>query len=489
MILTDLASGIGVALDNLKHTEISGIALNSESCKQGYLFAALQGSKIHGIEFLQSAKKNGAVAVLSDPAQREKILSLGLIPLISGNPQRDLSLLAARFYAPIPKTIAAVTGTNGKTSSTVFARQIWGMLGNKSASIGTIGIIGDGINLSAALTTPDAVFLHQTLQSLAQKGVTHAALEASSHGLLQHRLDGLAADIAAFTNLTRDHLDYHGTMEEYFAAKLILFERIVKPQGFAVINRDIAEFHKIESICKSRNVKPISFGKQGSDIHILAVKPEHDGQAVEFFIFGEKYTAKIPLLGSFQVYNIACAIGIAVASGAKPKNIMPHIAHLQGVPGRMQPAGVTPSGAPVFVDYAHTPDAIENVLRSLRPHTKGRLAILFGCGGDRDPGKRPIMGGIAQQLADKVYVTDDNPRTEDPAKIRAAILQNCPKALEIGDRAEAIRQAIAALEKGDALIIAGKGHEPGQIVGKQVLPFDDAEEARKALNQLKEAAA
>ncbi len=489
MILTDLASGIGVALENQNHTEISGIALNSESCNPGYLFAALQGAKIHGIEFLQSAKQNGAVAVLSDPAQKEKILSLGLVPLISGNPQRDLSLLAARFYAPIPKTIAAVTGTNGKTSSTVFARQIWQKLGYKSASMGTIGIIGDGINLSAALTTPDAVFLHQTLQGLAQKGVTHAALEASSHGLLQHRLDGLEADIAAFTNLTRDHLDYHGTMENYLAAKLILFQRVLKPGGIAVLNNEIPEFKIIEEICKSRGIKVISFGKNKGDIQILSAKAEQDGQMAELCIRDKNYAVKIPFLGTFQIYNIACAIGIALASGCDQDKIVSCLPHLSGVPGRMQLIGTTPAGAPVFVDYAHTPDAIENVLLSLRPHTRKSLAILFGCGGDRDPGKRPIMGGIAQQLADKIYVTDDNPRTEDPAKIRAAILQNCPKALEIGDRAEAIRQAIAALEKGDALIVAGKGHEPGQIVGKQVLPFDDAEEARKALAQMKEAAA
>ncbi len=488
MKLRDLIQGTGAASSlpaQAGDIAITGLCLNSADAKPGFLFAALQGVKTHGIQFLNDAVSRGASVILTDADGARAAQSANLPVIVTANPRRDLALMAAKFYTPMPSVIAAITGTNGKTSGTVFTRQIWQKLGHRAASIGTIGIITPDWQKDSSLTTPDSISFHQLLQTLARERVTHAAFEAGSHGLHQDRIAGVPVDVAAFTNLTRDHLDYHGTMENYFAAKLILFSQLLKSGGAAVVNRDIEPFDTVNDVCRKRGARMISFGNgENADIQIAALEPKHDHQIVTFVIFGKTHKIKLPLIGAFQAANIACAIGMAHGSGDAIDAILPCLETLNGVPGRMQLVAKSPTGAPVFVDYAHTPDAIDNVLRSLRPHAKDRLIIAFGCGGDRDPGKRPMMGKIAADLADHVIVTDDNPRTEDSSKIRAQILTACPGADEIGDRAQAIAAGIGMLQPGDIFVIAGKGHEHGQIVGKTVLPFDDADVARNAARHL-----
>jgi UDP-N-acetylmuramoyl-L-alanyl-D-glutamate--2,6-diaminopimelate ligase len=479
MRLSDLCQDLG--MDYGQDVAITGLCLHARDAKPGFIFAALAGSKTHGREFIAQAKGNGAIAVLSDPDSAKFIQAQGLIALLHPEPRVALAKMAARFYAPIPKTILAITGTNGKTSGTVFARQLLQQLGHRAASIGTIGIITPDGTEASALTTPDTVQFQQILQSLARRGVTHAAFEAGSHGLHQHRIDGVAADVAAFTNLTRDHLDYHGTMENYFAAKALLFERILKIGGTAVLNRDTAYFAPLAAIAQQRQQQVLSFGTdKTADIRIAAMTPHHDHQQVDLTVMGKTHSFRLPLLGQFQAYNIACAVGMVIGCGENPETVLAAVPHLRGVPGRMQLVARARSGAPIFVDYAHTPDAVENVLRSLRPHCAGKLHIVLGCGGDRDPGKRPLMGALAGELADEVIVTDDNPRSEDPAKIRAAILSAVPRALEIGDRAQAIATSITHLGPQDILVITGKGHEQGQIIGKTTHPFDDVTVAQHA---------
>lgn len=479
MRLSELTAELEIALP--ADAAIVGLCLHAKDARPGFLFAALAGSKTHGREFIAQAKANGAIAVLSDRDSRDTIIAHGLTPIIHPEPRVALAKIAARFYAPIPGTILAITGTNGKTSGTVFARQLLTALGHRAASIGTIGIITPDGTDDSALTTPDTIQFHKILQSLAQRGITHAAFEAGSHGLHQHRIDGVAADVAAFTNLTRDHLDYHGTMENYFAAKVLLFERILKSDGTAVLNRDIAYFAPLSTIAHKRHQHVISFGEHATaDIRIIAMIPHHDHQQIDLMVRGRTYSFRLPLLGRFQAYNIACAVGMVMGVGESPEGVLAAIPQLRGVPGRMQLAAKAASGAPIFIDYAHTPDAVENVLRSLRPHCAGKLHIVLGCGGDRDAGKRPLMGALAGELADEVIITDDNPRTEDAAKIRAAIIAAVPRAAEIGDRADAIATAIRHLGPKDILVIAGKGHEHGQIVGKTVYPFDDVAVAQDA---------
>ena len=477
--LSELTADLSITFTG--NGEITGLCLHAKDAQPGFLFAALAGNKTHGREFIADAKAKGAIAVLSDPQSLNAILAHGLIPLLHPEPRIALAKMAARFYTPVPTKILAITGTNGKTSGTVFARQLLQQLGHRAASIGTIGIITQDGTEDSALTTPDTIQFHKILQSLAQRGITHAAFEAGSHGLHQHRIDGVAADVAAFTNLTRDHLDYHGTMENYFAAKASLFERILKPGGVAVLNRDIPYFAPLSTIAHKRHQRVLSFGEHvTADIRITALIPHHAEQQIDLSVMGEARSFRLPLLGRFQAFNIACAIGMAIGCGESVSAVLSAVPHLRGVPGRMQLAAKAKSGAPIFVDYAHTPDAIENVLRSLRPHCAGKLHIVLGCGGDRDPGKRPMMGALAGELADAVIVTDDNPRTEDPAKIRAAIMAAVPQATEIGDRAEAITTAIQHLGPKDILVIAGKGHEHRQIVGKIVHPFDDVSVAQHA---------
>ena len=457
--------------------DITGLTADSRAVKPGFLFAALPGTKTDGRQFIADAIAHGAAALLLDNAET---IDVPLPIVTDANPRRQLALMAARFYTPQPKTIAAVTGTNGKTSVTVFLRQIWEQLGLRAASLGTIGIFGPGIEQPGSLTTPDPVTLHCDLSKLAQAGIDHVALEASSHGLDQFRRDGLVPTAAAFTNLTRDHLDYHADMEAYFSAKARLFGELLPRGGTAVFNIDAKETARLSRLAEARGQTIITYGRNpASDIWMSDAIPEGLGQRVTFSGFGEKRTTGLPLLGTFQAWNALCALGLAIACGAPAAAAFDAIAALTGVPGRMQRVG----DAPVIVDYAHTPDALQTALNALRPFCAGKLIVVFGCGGNRDAGKRPQMGAIAQQLADAVIVTDDNPRFEDAATIRRAILATCPKAQEIGDRGAAIRAAIAMMQPGDVVLLAGKGHERGQIVGDKTLPFDDVSVAAAILSE------
>jgi UDP-N-acetylmuramoyl-L-alanyl-D-glutamate--2,6-diaminopimelate ligase len=463
--------------------EILGLTSDSRDVKPGYLFAALSGGRDSGRRYLDDALARGAAAVLTDPAPLDRPVS---VPVIADpNPRRRLARMAARFYAPQPSTIAAVTGTNGKTSVTVFARQIWAAQGLKAASVGTIGLVAPGTVKPGALTTPDPVKLHAMLGDLTRAGIEHVALEASSHGLEQFRLDGLTLAAAAFTNLTRDHLDYHGDMTHYFAAKRRLFAELLPASASAVINVDDTYGRTLVGVATARGQHVITYGAApDANLRLVSATPTARGLSVEVVVQGNRRQIDLPLLGAFQAMNALAAVGLAIATGTMPADALNVLPRLEGVPGRMELAATHPSGAPLIVDYAHTPDALETALNALRPHADKRLIVVFGCGGDRDAGKRPQMGAISARLADLTIVTDDNPRSEEPAAIRRAILAACPGGREIGDRRTAIRTAAKLLAAGDVLLIAGKGHESGQIVGARTLPFDDRIEARAAVRLL-----
>ncbi len=469
----------------LADPEIDGLTADSRQVRPGFLFAALRGAQRDGRAFAGEAVAQGAVAILTDdpaalaldPDTRRRIIIIA-----DANPQRRLALFAARFYRRQPRTIAAVTGTNGKTSVAHFTREIWTALGYPAASLGTLGLIAPDGRRAGALTTPDPVGLHRDLAELAESGIEHVAIEASSHGLAQFRLDGITLAAAAFTNLTRDHLDYHGDMDTYRAAKERLFTALLVPVGTAILNADSPEFARLANLCREGGHPVIAYGRAaGAELRILDRLPRPFGQRITAYLFGQRHTIDLPLVGEFQAMNVLAAFGLVVATGVAPDAAIPVLPRLSGVPGRMQLVGESATGARVFVDYAHTPDALASVLAALRPHAERRLAIVFGAGGDRDRGKRPLMGRVAAELADLVYVTDDNPRSEKPAEIRRAILAAAPQAIEIGDRRAAIAAAIAELRSGDVLVIAGKGHETGQIVGADILPFDDVAVAREAL--------
>ena len=482
MKLTELIAP-APAPPGLSDPEIVGLAADSRNVQPGFLFAALPGTKQDGRRFAADAIARGAVAILTDepaalalPPEGRGMVSIVKDP----NPHHRLALLAARFHGGQPRTIAAVTGTNGKTSVVHFAREIWTALGHPAASLGTLGIVTAAEHRPGALTTPDPVALHRDLAGLAKHGIDHVAIEASSHGLNQFRLDGLSVAAAAFTNLTRDHLDYHGDMAHYRAAKDRLFTALLAPGGSAILNRDSAEFSRLEGLCSNRGHPVIAYGVDpAADLRLVAREPRADSQFLVLDLFGRRQELVLPLAGEFQAMNALAALGLVVATGGSPAAATAALAGLTGVPGRLQFVSGREGGGAIVVDYAHTPDALATVLTALRPHALGRLAVLFGCGGDRDAGKRPLMGEVATRLADRVYVTDDNPRTEPPAEIRRAILEAAPNAIEIGDRREAIATAIAELEPGDLLVIAGKGHETGQIIGNETYPFDDAAIARE----------
>jgi UDP-N-acetylmuramoyl-L-alanyl-D-glutamate--2,6-diaminopimelate ligase len=470
--------------------EIAGITADSRRVEPGFLFAALRGTKSDGRAFAGEAVARGAVAILTDDPDALALDAemRGRVAIITDpNPHRLLAVFAARFHVRQPHTIVAVTGTNGKTSVAHFTREIWTALGYGAASLGTLGLVSPSLSSiggrrPGALTTPDPVALHRDLAELAEAGIERVAIEASSHGLAQYRLDGLSLAAAAFTNLTRDHLDYHGDMDSYRAAKWRLFAELLKPGGSAVLNADSPEFAGLEALCRGRGLEVVRFGSEpGSELRLVERVPLPAGQRLIAEILGERCEIALPLVGGFQASNVLAALGLAIATGADRRAAAAVLPHLSGVPGRMQFIGETATGGAVFVDYAHTPDALATVLSALRPHAGRRLAVVFGAGGDRDRGKRPLMGSVAIRLADLVYVTDDNPRGEDPEAIRRAILDAAPGAIEIGDRREAIATAIAGLGRGDILVIAGKGHETGQIVGDRVLPFDDAAVAGEAL--------
>ncbi|HMF26562.1 MAG TPA: UDP-N-acetylmuramoyl-L-alanyl-D-glutamate--2,6-diaminopimelate ligase [Pseudolabrys sp.] len=458
--------------------EIAGVAADSRKVKPGFLFVAIAGAKADGAHYAKHATSAGAVAVAAE--QKPKSLPANVAFAAVKNARRALAIAAANFYRRQPETIAAVTGTSGKTSVAAFTRQIWTMLGYQAASIGTVGVVSPGGERYGSLTTPDPVDLHRTLDELAREGVTHLALEASSHGLDQYRLDGVRIAAGAFTNLSRDHLDYHPNIEGYLAAKLRLFGDIIAPGGSAVIGVDDCYAGKVADVAKKRGLKIITVGAQGDDIRFLDGIIEGFTQVVTMAHHGRTYKVRLPLVGAFQVQNAGLAAGLAIATGAEPVQVFAALEKLSGARGRLELAG-THNGAPIFIDYAHKPDALKKALESLRPYARGKLVVVFGAGGDRDAGKRPIMGRIAAENADRAIVTDDNPRSENPAAIRAAILADAPGATEIGDRAEAIRKAIADLRSGDALLIAGKGHEIGQIIGDRTVPFSDHETVAAAL--------
>jgi UDP-N-acetylmuramoyl-L-alanyl-D-glutamate--2,6-diaminopimelate ligase len=460
--------------------EVTGITADSRKVKPGYLFAALRGVAKDGREYIDAAIEAGAVGIITDVREGEWSVPAGRFE----NPREVLARLAAAFFPEQPKIIAAVTGTNGKSSTVDFLRQVWADMGRKAASMGTLGAIGPSGVIDLGHTTPDPVAIHQTLDKLAREGVTHLAMEASSHGLSQHRLDAVKLSAGAFTNLTQDHLDYHPDFDDYRRAKMRLFSELLPKGQPAVINADSPELEAFENAAKTAGLRTFTVGWRGRDLRISEALPRGTGQdlVIQWGDDGaNERTVHLPLIGEFQALNALCAAGIALSLGDDVNAILDGLGNLKGVHGRLELVGQTSAKAPVFVDYAHTPDGLNVLLRAARPHVRGKLIVVFGCGGDRDATKRPIMGDVARRLADEVIVTDDNPRSEDPAKIRAAIRKGAPDASEIGDRASAIMEGVKRLKAGDALLIAGKGHETGQIVKGVTIPFSDFDVARKAL--------
>lgn len=458
--------------------DIRGLSSDSRTVQGGYLFAALAGAHSKGSDFVSQAIAKGAVAVLADP--EAEIAERDIYVVTDPNPRRRLALMAARFFGDQPETTVAVTGTNGKSSVADFVRQIWTLAGLRSASMGTLGVRATGLATTPTLTTPDPIEIHARLAELKRAGVEHLAMEASSHGLVQHRLDGVRLKAAAFTNLTRDHLDYHATYDDYFLAKLRLFGELLQPGSVAVLNTETHVYDELVDICWGRGLGILTVG-DGGELRVVSRERTAHGQELVVGFDGQRFEISLPLIGDFQASNALVAAGLVIATGGDPEQTIRSLEKLEPVPGRLDLAGRTAEGAAVYVDYAHTPDALETLLETLRPYTEGRLHVVFGCGGDRDKGKRPMMGEVARRLADSVIITDDNPRSEDAAQIRREILEACPGAREIAERHNAIAEAVRALGPGDMLAIAGKGHEQGQIVGATVLPFDDMEAARAAL--------
>ena len=463
--------------------EITGLTADSRVVAPGFLFAALPGVNADGGAFIADAVKKGAAAVLGAGSVHGRLAN-DVAAIIDDNPRQRLAQIAARFYARQPATVVAVTGTNGKTSIASFVRQIWTQLGQRSASFGTVGVVTDTKTQPLSHTTPDPIEIHRILAELAGEGIEHVAFEASSHGLAQYRVDGVKLKAAAFTNLTRDHLDYHPTFEAYEQAKLRLFSEVLPPDGVAVINADSPASEAFAKVARARGQRLLMVGEAASDLKLVERTPLGDGQKLGVRWNGRSYAIDLPLAGGFQASNALVAAGLVIGLGAEAGDVFGALQSIKGAPGRLEKVAKAPSGAPIYVDYAHTPDAIETVLQALRPHTSGKLWIVFGCGGDRDPGKRPLMGAAAARFADKAIVTDDNPRTEDPALIRKAVMAKANGASEIGDRAQAIETAIKALAADDVLVIAGKGHESGQIVGKETRPFNDADVARAVAQRL-----
>ena len=458
--------------------EVAGLTADSRAVRPGFVFFAMPGSRADGLSFAQGAIDAGAIAVVAERAPAQPLQGAPL--LRTDNVRAALSHAAARFYAAQPATIAAVTGTSGKTSVAAFTRQIWARLGARAAALGTTGVITPDGETYGSLTTPDPVTLHQTLDRLARDGVTHLAMEASSHGLDQHRLDGVRLSAAAFTNLTRDHLDYHPDLDAYLAAKLRLFEALLQPGQPAVIDADSEIAPRVTAACKARGLHVLTTGVKGDLLRLASAQPRPASTLLQVICEGSAYEIDLPLAGAFMASNALVAAGLCIATGSPVPAVLEALAHLEGAPGRLEKIGER-HGAPVFVDYAHKPDALEKALLALRPLATGRLIVVFGCGGDRDAGKRPIMGEIAARCADVVIITDDNPRSENPAAIRAAIKAAAPGALDIADRGQAIGAAVAMMRTGDVVMVAGKGHETGQIVGDQVLPFSDHQAVRAAL--------
>lgn len=480
MRLRDLFSNDVVIDPQAGAVAVSGLAVDSRAVKPGDLFFALAGAKTDGVRFIEQAIKSGAVAVAGEHPPGNLPVPFVMLQ----NPRRAMALAAARLYPRQPETIAAVTGTSGKTSVAAFTRQIWQRLGFAAASIGTIGVVSPKRNVYGSLTTPDPIALQRSLDELAGDGVTHLALEASSHGLDQFRLDGVRVSAAGFTNLSRDHMDYHPDVAHYLAAKLRLFTDLVRDDGVAVVAADHDASKAVIDASRARKLRLMTVGRagegSGEGIWLVATAIDGFGQKLTIEHRGRTRALRLPLVGEFQIENALVAAGLAIGTGSAADEVFASLEHLEGAKGRLELVGER-SGAPIFVDYAHKPDALAKALQALRPYAKRKLVVVFGAGGDRDAGKRPLMGEIAAQNADSVIITDDNPRSENPAAIRAAIMAASRGAKEIGDRNEAIRVAIDSLQAGDALLVAGKGHETGQIIGDRTLPFSDHDAVAAAL--------
>ncbi|MBL94370.1 MAG: UDP-N-acetylmuramoyl-L-alanyl-D-glutamate--2,6-diaminopimelate ligase [Alphaproteobacteria bacterium MarineAlpha3_Bin5] len=466
---------------DIKGHKIKGLTCDSRCVKPGFLFAALTGNKADGVDFIEDAVQKGAVAILCRVYPKKRLnVSCDIIWLFDKNPRQRFALLAAEFYQRQPAKIAAVTGTNGKTSVVNFLRQIWSFAGNNAASIGTLGIQTSNLqssktlNTTSKLTTPGAVYLHQKLSALDDSNFSHVAIEASSHGLDQHRLDGVKISAAALTNFTNDHLDYHKTETSYLQSKGRLFSRILDKRGTAIINSDTTHSKQFIRMAKKSVSNIMTFGTRGADICLLESRPLADSQQLTLSVFNKEVNLVLPLVGKFQAFNAICALGLALSTGTPVEKALKAMQSLKGVRGRLELVAHHPSGASVYVDFAHTPDALNNLLTALRPFVLGKLHLVFGCGGERDNKKRSEMGRIANTLADSIIVTDDNPRNENPSSIRNQIISTCPKALEIGDRAIAIRKAVGQLVQGDILVVAGKGHEEEQVIGDAVYAFSDS---------------
>lgn len=456
-------------------TQVTGFAIDHRKVAKGTIFGAFQGARVNGEDFIGQAVAAGAVAVVARPGAKVE----GAPHLADENPRRLFARLAARFFAPFPEVCIAVTGTNGKTSTVELTRQLWRALGYKSASIGTLGVTTSVDQVSTGLTTPDIVTFLSNMAGLRKEGITHAAFEASSHGLSQYRTEGLPVQAGAFTNLSRDHLDYHGDMESYFEAKMRLFDEVVSDGGAAVVWADDPKSADVTERARRRGLKLFTVGEAGEALRLAAREPTHLGQRLVIAAEGSEYRIDLPLIGAYQAANALVAAGLVIATGVAADRVLPMLSRVQPVRGRLERAVLTKAGAPVYVDYAHTPDGLRAAIEALRPHTRGRLITVFGAGGDRDPGKRPMMGRVASELSDFVIVTDDNPRSEDPVVIRSAIMAGAPGAREVDGRRAAIAAAIAEAEADDIVLLAGKGHEQGQVIGDRVLPFDDVEVARE----------
>lgn len=456
-------------------SRVTGFAIDHRKVAPGTVFGAFRGTAFNGEEFIPQAVECGAVAVVTRPEVEVE----GAFRIAAEEPRREFARLAAKFFSPFPKTVAAVTGTNGKTSNVELTRQLWRMAGQVSASIGTLGVTTADDQVTTGLTTPDIVTFLSNMAGLAREGVTHAAFEASSHGLAQYRTEGLPVRAAAFTNFSRDHLDYHGTMDAYFEAKMRLFSEVLEPDGTAVLWMDDGQSGEALRRVRERGVSVITVGRRGETLRLLDRRPTQLGQRLSVEAGGARHEIDLPLIGAYQAANALTAAGLTIATGGDLRQTLANLSRVQPVRGRLERAVITRAGAPVYVDYAHTPDAIEAAVEALRPHAAGRLIIVFGAGGDRDVGKRAQMGAAAARMADLVLVTDDNPRTEDPASIRGAILAGAPGAIEVPGRREAIAAAVAEAGGDDIILLAGKGHEQGQIVGDRILPFDDVSVARE----------
>ena len=466
---------LGALTGGAETAQVTGFAIDHRKVAPGTVFGAFPGTRVNGEDFIADAVRAGAVAVVARPQARVE----GAVHIADAAPRERFAQAAAAFFAPFPRSVVAVTGTNGKTSTVEMTRQLWRMAGHHAASIGTLGITTAGERSQTGLTTPDVVTFLANVGGLAREGVTHLAFEASSHGLTQYRTEGLAVTAAAFTNLSRDHLDYHGDMAAYLTAKLRLFSEVLAPDGTAVVWADDVEAARVVDLARCRGNRLMTVGERGDTLRLVAREPTLLGQGLTIEAAGRRHQVRLPLIGGYQAANALVAAGLVIATGGEVAATLADLARLQPVRGRLERAAIAANGAPVYVDYAHTPDALEAAIAALKPHAGGRLIVVVGAGGDRDPGKREAMGQVVAREADRVIVTDDNPRTEDPRAIRAQLMAGAREADEIGDRREAIAVAIREAGPQDIVLIAGKGHETGQIVGDMVLPFDDVAVARE----------